>query len=73
MAQTEAAAGNFVDRIQWQASEVRVSRLLLSIPAVIFMALGFIVGLACAGIVWCYLGTREGYRMAKSKYTDAAS
>jgi hypothetical protein len=61
-----------IDRIATQAADVRPLRVLLSVLAAPFYALGFVLGVALLAGAWCYAAIGVGIADAKARrVTDA--
>lgn len=55
------------DRIAYHAVNVQPLRLLLSILAAPFYAIGFICAVVWFGFAWCYAAVGVGFSDAKSR------
>lgn len=62
----------FTARVADRALEVRPLRVVLSVLAAPFYALGWIVGIAVVGIVWCYAAAQVGWGDARRRPDDQA-
>ena len=55
-----------VDRITAEARQVRLGRLLLTLIAGLFWAIGWTVGKLALGVVWCAVAVKVGWQEARN-------
>lgn len=63
-------ATTFVDRVAVQAQQVRPVRVLLSILAAPFYALGFVVALVVVVAAWFWAAAQVGWADARQRGRD---
>lgn len=56
---------NRVDEISAQARQVDVGRVLLTLLAAVFYAIGWIAGKAVLAVVWCAIAVKIGFQEAR--------
>ncbi len=59
---------NYVDRVAERAVQVRVVVLLLSLLALPFYAVGFVVAVVWLALKWCYAAVLVGFSDAAVKF-----
>jgi hypothetical protein len=61
---------SFQDRVAAKATEVKVSRLLLSIPAAVLWLVGAAVGLVWFLLAWCWAALIIGFSDGSRRETE---
>lgn len=56
---------DFADRVADQAREIRFVRVLLTVLATPFFAIGWLVGMIWVAFTWVLAATAEGFTQAK--------
>jgi uncharacterized membrane protein YciS (DUF1049 family) len=65
---------SYPDRVAAKVADVKLSRLLLTVLAAPFYALGFILGVLFAAVLWCGAAIAVGVSDArKDRVTDGAA
>ncbi|MEM9516031.1 MAG: hypothetical protein AAGA42_14360 [Actinomycetota bacterium] len=67
MSKAESEQASFPERVAQRATEVQVARLLLSLLAVPFYVLGFVVGVVWLAIRWIYAAVVVGFADARDR------
>jgi hypothetical protein len=55
-----------VDRISAEAHQVRFGRLLLTVFAAVFFAIGWTVGRVFFGLAWCGVAVKVGFQAGRA-------
>ena len=58
-----------VDRISVEARQVHVGRVLLTVLAALFFAVGWVAGKAVLAVAWCGVAVKVGWQEARSGST----
>jgi hypothetical protein len=55
-----------VDEITRQASDIRPGRVLLTVLAAVFFAIGWTVARVFLGVVWCAVAVKVGFQAGRA-------
>ncbi|MGH3859219.1 hypothetical protein [Actinokineospora sp.] len=61
-----------VDQITAEARQVDAGRVVLSMIAAVFFAVGWTAGTAVTAAAWCCLAVKAGWLEARPRHTEAA-
>lgn len=56
-----------VDQISREARQVDVGRVLLTLIAAVFYAIGWVAGKALLAVVWCAVAVKVGFNEARTE------